>query len=411
MQLTEGDAVRANTVLAAYLAETGLTQAGLADAVNAVVEDLTGTPGRASDRWVRMLVDGSIRWPRYHYRQALEIVLKARIDELGFRCSVDAISADHVTPPATASQTRLSTADVVRLRKPLDRLVKSADSCGAAMLAPQAARHATVCQDMLRDAVVSERVERATYVLIGDYWAAAGWFTLDSGDLPSAQRHLDAGLRAAGIAREGSLQAYVWSMTEKCARLRGDYGQALAVARTGLASATARRDLHVRGTFHALAATNLSRQGKAGHAQRSLGRAFDALNSATTADPAERWSFANDGFVAAIGASVSLALGQLQQAERYGQQAIESTRTSQTRNYAMRRLSLARIYLEMGELDAACAHASSVLALAQQLRSRRLVDRLEHMRKLLDRWHTVSVVRDWNAQYNQCVWQTRPTTP
>jgi tetratricopeptide (TPR) repeat protein len=156
---------------------------------------------------------------------------------------------------------------------------------------------------------------------------------------------------------------------------------------------------------------NLSRRGETGQAQRSLGRAFDALNSVTTAGPAERWSFANHGFVAAIGASVSLALGQLQQAERYGQQAIEATRTNQTRNYAMRRLSLARIYLEMRELDAACAHASSVLALAQQLRSRRLVDRLEHMRKLLDRWHTVSVVRDWNAQYNQCVWQTRPTTP
>lgn len=200
-------------------------------------------------------------------------------------------------------------------------------------------------------------------------------------------------------------------MTEKCARLRGDYSEALAVARTGLASPTARRDLRVRGTFHALAAMNLSRQGEVARAQHSLGRAFDALNSVTTAGPAERWSFANHGFVAAIGASVSLTLGQLQQAERYGQHAVEATRTSQTCNYAMRRLSLARIYLEMGELDAACTHASSVLALAQQLRSRRLVDRLKHMRKLFDRWHTVSVVRDWNAQYDQGVWQTGPTTP
>jgi tetratricopeptide (TPR) repeat protein len=248
------------------------------------------------------------------------------------------------------------------------------------------------------------------YVLIGDYWAAAGWFALDSGDLRSAQGHLDAGLRAAGIAREGALQAYVWSVAEKRARLCGDYGHALAIARTGLASATARRDLRVRGTFHALTAMNLSRRGEAGQAQRSLGRAFDALNSITTPGTGGRWSFANPGFVAASGASVSLALGQLQQAERYGQQAVEATRTSHTHNYAMRRLSLARIYLEMDELDAACAHASSVLALAQQLDSRRLANRLEHMRKLLDRWHTASVVRDWNTQYNQCVWQTRQTT-
>lgn len=403
--------MRANAVLAACLAETGLTQAGLADAVNAVVEDLTGTPGRASDRWVRMLVDGSIRWPCHHYRQALEIVFSAPIDKLGFRRPVDGVSADSVSPSAITFQVRLSTVDVARLREPLDRLVRSADGCGATTLAPQAARHAAVCQDVLRDAVVSERVERATYVLIGDYLAAAGWFALDSGDLSLAQRHLDAGLRAAGIAREGSLQAYVWSVTEKCSRLRGDYGQALAVARSGLASATARSDCRVRGAFHALTAMNLSKRGEAGQAQRSLGRAFDALDSVTATGLGGRWSFANRGFVAAIGASVSLALGRLQQAERYGQQALEATGISQTRNYAMRRLSLARVYLEMRELDVACAHASSVLALAQQLDSRHLVNRLERMRKLSDRWQTVPVVRDWNAQYYQCVRQTRPATP
>jgi tetratricopeptide (TPR) repeat protein len=411
VQRTEGVAVRANTVLAAYLAETGFTQAGLADAVNAVVEDLTGIPGRASDRWVRMLVNGSIRWPRNHYRQALEIVLQAPLDELGFQCPIDAISASHAGSPASASRTRLSNADVERLREPLDRLMANADDCGAATLAPQAAEHATACQDILRNAVVSERVERAMYVLIGDYWAAAGWFALDSGDPLSAQRYLDAGLRAAGIARDGSLQAYVWSVTEKCARVRGDYGQALAVARTGLASAMARHDSRVRGTFHALTAMNASRRGETGQAQRSLGRAFDALGSVTTAEPIGRWSFASPGFVAASGASVWLALGHLPQAERYGQQALDATRTNQTCNYAMRRLSLARIYLEMRELEAACAHASSVLALAQQLDSRRLVDRLEYMRTLLDRWHTASVVRDWNAQYNQCVWRIGPTTP
>src|SRR5262249_34565739 len=117
------------------------------------------------------------------------------------------------------------------------------------------------------------------------------------------------------------------------------------------------------------------------------------------------------GFIAASGASVSLALGQLQRAERYGHQALEATRSSHTLNYAMRQLSLARIYVEMEELEAACVHASSVLALAQQLESRRLANRLGRMRKLFDPWHTVSVVRDWNAQYYQCVRQTRPTTP
>jgi hypothetical protein len=52
------------------------------------------------------------------------------------------------------------------------------------MLAPQAARHATVCQDILRDAVASERVERAIYVVMGDYLAAAGWLRSTAGICP-----------------------------------------------------------------------------------------------------------------------------------------------------------------------------------------------------------------------------------
>jgi hypothetical protein len=65
----------------------------------------------------------------------------------------------------------------------------------------------------------------------------------------------------------------------------------------------------------------------------------------------------------------------------------------------------------MRELDAACTHASFVLTVAQQLRSRHLANRLMHMQKLFDSWHTAAVVRDWNAEYNQCARQTRQTAP
>jgi hypothetical protein len=57
--------------VAALLAETGLTEVALAEAVNTVVEDVMGTPDRASDRCVRMLLHGSIRWPHRHHRKAL----------------------------------------------------------------------------------------------------------------------------------------------------------------------------------------------------------------------------------------------------------------------------------------------------------------------------------------------------
>jgi tetratricopeptide (TPR) repeat protein len=260
---------------------------------------------------------------------------------------------------------------------------------------------------MMRDAVVSQRIERGLYVLIGDYLAASGWFALDADDNMSAQRYLDTALRAAGVAHDQSLQAYVWSVTEKRARHCGEFGEALAVAKTGLASTAARRNCWARAAFHALVAINLSKRGEKAQAHRSLGRAFDAFDSANTNEPPGRWFFANNGFMNAAGASVSLTLGRLSEAERYGQRALEDTPMSQTRNHAMRQLSLANIYVKMGELEHACAHATSVLALARRLHSRRLTHRLQRMHNVFTKWRSTPAVRDWNARYDQWAQQIK----
>jgi hypothetical protein len=396
-----------NGALIACLAETSLTEVGLAEAINAVVEDITGVPGRTSDRWVRMLLRGSIRWPHHQHRRALEIILGRPLNELGLRPRVRTTSPDCVEIPIVSSRIRLGASDVARLREPFDTLVRNADQYGAQTLAPRAAQYATSIQNMMRDAVVSQRIERRLYVLIGDYLAAAGWFALDAGGHMPAQRYLDTALRVAGVARDQSLLAYVWSVTEKRLRHCGEFGQALAVAKTGLASTAARRNCRTRATFHALMAINLSRRGEKAQARRSLGRAFDAFHDAIDFEPPGRWFFTDSGFVNAAGASVSLTLGQLSEAERYGQRAVEGTRMSQTRNQAMRQLSLANIYVEMRELEYACANATSVLTLVQQLRSRRLTYRLQPMRNLLTKWYTVPVVRDWNARYDQWVQQVK----
>lgn len=192
----------------------------------------------------------------------------------------------------------------------------------------------------------------------------------------------------------------MWSIIEKCARHRGEVTHALAVARTGLSSTAARRDRRTRATFHALVAMNLAMRSEPAQARRSLSRAFDALDGVTNHEPAGRWSFADHSFLAAAGSSMAPRLRLLQEAEHYGQHAIEATRTSQKRNYALRQLSLANIYVQKRDLDAACTHAAFVLEAAQQIQSRRLVHRLHRLRSALVQWQDVSVVHDWIAQYD-----------
>lgn len=73
-----------NAPLAARMAELGLTEREVSDLLNDAIERATGQRGRSTDRYVRLLLDGTIRWPWPVNRLALEQVLDLPILELGF---------------------------------------------------------------------------------------------------------------------------------------------------------------------------------------------------------------------------------------------------------------------------------------------------------------------------------------
>jgi hypothetical protein len=91
---------RRNAALAARIAELGLTERELADRINDAERDATGVAGKATDRYVRLLLDGTVRWPWLSRRQALEQVLGRAILELGSSPGPDAD-----TPRATTVRT------------------------------------------------------------------------------------------------------------------------------------------------------------------------------------------------------------------------------------------------------------------------------------------------------------------
>jgi hypothetical protein len=73
-----------NAPLAARIAELGLTEHEVSDLLNDAIQRATGQRGRSTDRYVRLLLDGTIRWPWPVNRRALEQVLDLPILELGF---------------------------------------------------------------------------------------------------------------------------------------------------------------------------------------------------------------------------------------------------------------------------------------------------------------------------------------
>jgi transcriptional regulator with XRE-family HTH domain len=73
-----------NPLLAARLESAGLTQGELADRLNKRIGDLTGQPGKLTDRHVRNWLTGKTRWPQGRQRFVLEEEFGTSAEELGF---------------------------------------------------------------------------------------------------------------------------------------------------------------------------------------------------------------------------------------------------------------------------------------------------------------------------------------
>ena len=73
-----------NAALAARIAELGLTEKELSYLLNDAIEQTTGQRGKATNQYIRLLLNGTIQWPWPVNRRALEQVLGRSILELGF---------------------------------------------------------------------------------------------------------------------------------------------------------------------------------------------------------------------------------------------------------------------------------------------------------------------------------------
>jgi hypothetical protein len=274
--------------LAARLAELGLTERELAAQLNDAVRDATGVPGRATDRYVRLLVDGTVRWPWPSRRQALEQTLGLPILQLGF---IPRPGRGHSTPdsrpprpapPAAAQPAEPPVVDLVgvadgrpltidvpplpagqvgftdldRLAGPLAQLYDLHGRRGPAGLAPAAARQATRLT-AVHGGDMSGRVRCGLYALTGEWWAAAASAAVDAGDETVAGRYLRHALWQAAVARDPLLDAYVWHVMATRAVQVGQHGEASAVASTMLRRApttAASRWVAAAGHLHAAAA-------------------------------------------------------------------------------------------------------------------------------------------------------------
>lgn len=418
-----------NPYLSAKMVAAGVSQRELAERMNSHCRSLTDQPGTTDARYIRKLLDGTIRWPHPRQRQALEAIFGCSSVALGFIPARNASVARgafrkvtetkredkhpvirreflrvggaavvSVALPAVPVSRSISMNDVHEMGTGLALMHTLDDKYGGGAVAQLAIRSARDIQSAVERSCLPARLETALYSLAGTYASTAGWFVYDAGSQELAREHFNRALTLALISKDSMLQAQTWNYMGHQARWLGHSNEALAMAGTGLATTVSRHDPKVAALFHSRLALGHADRGELGLVQRSLGRAEEAL---ARDDGRERppWiDFFDPAELAGLGAMAYLTLGQYQLAEQRARQALSTIAAPYARNRIGYTVDLAEAQLGYRDVENACATAHLALDLAASSQSARSVKWLASFRTRVSAWSTTAS-REWMERY------------
>lgn len=247
-----------------------------------------------------------------------------------------------------------------------------------------------------RDAVVAQ-VRWAQRLLAADYGDAvagrlhraladlhnlAGWISFDVGLYRAARRHFARALQQAKYGDDASLVANVLYRMGRLHLHRGWYRDALRFFQLGQIAA---QDSGCELTVAMLCANEAwahALMQDAVQAGKSIGRAYDEFARADLASAAAWVRFFGPTDLQACTGMVYLACqddrqAQLDPAIEILSRAVAERGSDMTRSQAFELTALATAYLRAGDVDCAIPAGLHATDLAEQLRSARVIDRLE----------------------------------
>ncbi|WP_018565671.1 helix-turn-helix domain-containing protein [Streptomyces sp. PsTaAH-124] len=410
-----------NGSLAGALRESGLTQAELADKVNARLI-CAGHEGTVSDRTVRNWLTGKTLWPHPRQREALEAVFGCTAVELGFsaperRRPSNSLEAPvnrrnfltattgttvAVSVPLVGAPPQVGTSDVIRLRRGLDALMEVDRSRGgheglerAALLGAQEA----LAKQKLG---ATQRIRRRLFSVAADYTATAAWSAIDARRLDRAHVLLGKALYLAGMAKDPIAEMRVWNSYAMLAHHRHEFTEAVDAAYAAQGTGIARRVPFFASLAHARTAVGHANLRDRQAALRSLGHAEDALTKAEAAGTAPSWiAFYGPAELLAMTAIVRDRIGDAAESEAASHNALATIPEEFRRNRALAMCRLALAQLHQRDVDQACSTASTVFTLMSGHpipgRMRSLLG--DYYRDLITLAPDASIAREWGDRY------------
>ncbi|MFE0689606.1 XRE family transcriptional regulator [Streptomyces xiamenensis] len=376
-------AVEVNESLRERMAESGLTQAELANAVNTELWS-SGYGGTVSDRTVRNWLTGKTRWPHRRQRDALEAVFDCPITDLGFKQRGNpqelledrmlrrrfisasagvALTTAPVPASVQAAATRVGMGDVARLLAKFTVLVANDHRYGGKLtIENQASALAGEALSLQARGGASQRVRNALYSCAASFTSSAMWAAIDGRRFAAAQRHFDRASSLAAMSGDSTIQFRIWSHAGSLYRHLERPVDALAANDVARSLPIARRDQVFASLGHARHAAIHGLTGDARAVRQTLGHAQEALERADQADQRPVWinAFYDQAELASLAVAAYLSLGYYAEAEAHAHRSLSLLRPGLHRTKAIITARLAHTQLGQGDLEPAVATAMSL---------------------------------------------------
>ncbi|MFC5905199.1 XRE family transcriptional regulator [Streptomyces zhihengii] len=375
-----------NVALEAWMDEHQYSANGLAIAINAGLESLTGKVGTYDGRHIREWRSGRVRWPNTATRRVLSDLSGRSPVDLGFvprgRTSPAAVpqedsmhrrtlvtgavsTAIAAAAPCAASTRKIGMSDVGRLQQKFTAVIASDHKHGGQRdIEQRAATLADTALNLQNSGTATQRVRSSLYASAASFRSSAMWAAIDGRRFKDALIHMREAQALAELSGDQAIKFRIWSHAGTLYRHMGRPTDARAANDVA-------RNLHITRRDPMFASLGMARQMAiqgVSHELRSLPRTFgqarEAMSRASTDAYRPVWllAFWDEAELHSLALSAYLAAGDWPTAEYHAHQCLASLRPHMQRSRAIATSRLAHAQLAQGDTDAATHTAMAVNA-------------------------------------------------
>lgn len=424
-----------NLDLQRHISASGRTQQQVADAVNRLVAESTGQPGRYTDETIRRYLRGERTWPHSAYRTAFRQLFDVATDaELGFfdqRVPPTLGGANPEEDPLRRSEFLRATAGAAVLATPLVDLIAVTQPTPIPAMVGKTEIHGVLATakafstwdntyggGLVREAVAaqlryavgllharSNPTNRGElYSAVGFLSLTAGWMAFDAFAHDDARRMLRLALTCAEEVGDAHLRAEVLSRMARQAIWCGDPDTGLTLAELALVRSD-RLTATERANLNTVRARAFSALHRIEEAVGAIGQADEEFSNSSRADDPVWMAYydaaQHSGDTGHALYDIALQGRFISEARCRLQAAAAGHGDTYARSRAFSAVKHASLTMATGDPAEATAIAQRALSDAESLRSNRAHEYLRELRAISGRHAALGEVADLRARINK----------